>query len=222
MKLLLVEDHARIAAAIQQGLERSGYVVDVAHDGQTGLDLALGESYDLLILDWMLPELSGLEICTQLRKTKTTPILFLTARTGSDSVVTGLDAGADDYLEKPFAFEELLARIKALLRRPAALVPTVVSYKDLAFDEAGKRVTRAGVEVHLSPKELALLRFLLANPGQVFSAQDLVEKVWPFDSEVLPNNAQVYISYLRHKLDKQFPDKPALLHSKRGFGYTLE
>lgn len=222
MKILVVEDEKRIANYLKKGLELSSHVVDVCYDGQSGLDFALAEEYDLLILDWMLPKISGLDMCKQLREDDdSTPILMLTARGEVKDTVTGLDAGADDYLAKPFAFEELLARVNALGRRSTEEVTTTYTLDSLTVDPQKATVSRAGEPVKLSKKEFALLEFLLRNQGQVFSAQQLAERVWSFDSDVTPNAAQVYIGYIRTKIDKDFPDENPLITTVRGFGYKV-
>jgi DNA-binding response OmpR family regulator len=223
MKILLVEDEPHIAQNIKKGLEIKSYVVDVVYEGQKGLDFALAEDYDVIILDWMLPGMSGQKIAKELRKAgNSTPILMLTAKTTINSRVQGLDSGADDYLGKPFAFKELLARIRALSRRGQKPVQTDLLVGDLTLDPTNYQVKRAGQEIHLSKQEFALLEFLMRHPGQVFSKEDLLEKVWSFDSDILPNTVQVYIGYLRNKIDKPFPKLPALIQTVRGFGYKIE
>lgn len=223
MKILLVEDEPHIAQNIKKGLEIKSYVVDVVYEGQKGLDFALAEDYDVIILDWMLPGMSGQKIAKELRKEgSSTPILMLTAKTTIDSRVQGLDSGADDYLGKPFAFKELLARIRALSRRGQKPVQTDLSVGDLTLDPTSYQVKRADQEIHLSKQEFALLEFLMRHPGRVFSKEELLEKVWSFDSDILPNTVQVYIGYLRNKIDKPFPKLPALIQTVRGFGYKIE
>jgi DNA-binding response OmpR family regulator len=223
MKILLVEDEPHIAQNIKKGLEIKSYVVDVVYEGQKGLDFALAEDYDVIILDWMLPGMSGQKIAKELRKAgNSTPILMLTAKTTINSRVQGLDSGADDYLGKPFAFKELLARIRALSRRGQKPVQTDLLVGDLTLEPTNYQVKRAGHEIHLSKQEFALLEFLMRHPGQVFSKEELLEKVWSFDSDILPNTVQVYIGYLRNKIDKPFPKLPALIQTVRGFGYKIE
>jgi DNA-binding response OmpR family regulator len=223
MKILLVEDEPHIAQNIKKGLEIKSYVVDVVYEGQKGLDFALAEDYDVIILDWMLPGMSGQKIAKELRKAgNSTPILMLTAKTTINSRVQGLDSGADDYLGKPFAFKELLARIRALSRRGQKPVQTNLLVGDLTLEPTNYQVKRAGQEIHLSKQEFALLEFLMRHPGQVFSKEELLEKVWSFDSDILPNTVQVYIGYLRNKIDKPFPKLPALIQTVRGFGYKIE
>ncbi|MCA9397797.1 response regulator transcription factor [candidate division WWE3 bacterium] len=223
MRLLIIEDDKHIADNIKKGLELQSHIADVAYDGNDGYDFALVEEYDVIILDRMLPGMDGMVICEQLRKEGiTTPILMLTAKTLIDDRVDGLNAGADDYLGKPFAFKELVARIHALSRRPQPLQKEIVSLSDLKIDLVTQQVSRDGMSIDLSRKEYALLEFLARNAGIVFSSEDLIEKVWSYDADVTPNTAQVYIGYLRNKIDKPFPNKPALIKTIRGFGYKLE
>jgi len=222
MKVLVVEDEHRIAQNIKKGLELKSFVVDLAFDGDTGFDLASSEKYDVIILDRMLPNKTGLEICRQLRSQKNhTPILILTAKNEIGDRVDGLDCGADDYLGKPFAFVELLARLNALSRRPHQSQSTRLKIADLTLDTLSFQVSRAGQPLNLSKKEFALLGFFLRHPNQIFSKDQLVEQVWDYDSEVLSNTAQVYIGYLRQKVDKAFPKSPPLVHTVRGFGYRF-
>lgn len=222
MKVLVVEDEPHISASLKKGLELKSHVVDVANDGEQGLDFALSEQYDVIILDRMLPRLSGEEVCKELRQQKNaTPILMLTAKTQVADRVFGLNLGADDYLPKPFAFAELLARINALARRPNQLRETKLTLESLVLNPQSNQVTRNDQPIVLSKKEYALLEFLLRHPNQVFSAEQLTQQVWDFDSDVTANSAQVYIGYLRSKIETPFPDLPKLLHTVRGFGYKL-
>lgn len=221
MRILVVEDEHKIAQAIKEGLEQEAYAVDVAYDGETGLNAALNDEYDLIVLDVMLPELSGLEVCRRLReKANHTPVLMLTARNQSRDIVQGLDTGADDYLAKPFSFEVLLARIRALLRRPARSLSQVLSSADLTLDPVTKEVKRAGRPISLSAKEYALLEYLLRNENKVLSKNNIITHVWNFDADILPNTVEVFIAYLRAKIDKPF-DGPPLIQTIRGFGYRL-
>ncbi|NMC35571.1 response regulator transcription factor [Candidatus Beckwithbacteria bacterium] len=223
MKLLVIEDEQRIATYIKKGLEMKSYVVDVAYDGEEGYDFAIGEAYDLIILDRMLPKMDGLTLCKKLRAEKIhTPVLMLTAKTEVNDRVEGLDAGADDYLGKPFAFVELLARIRALTRRPKKQDAEVLQAQDLTLNTVSYEVKRGEKTIELSKKEFALLEFLLRNKGQVFDKDKLVEQVWSYDSDVLANTAQVYIGYLRDKIDKAFPQKPEIIKTVRGFGYKID
>lgn len=222
MKILVVEDEHRIATYIKKGLELKAYVVDVVYDGEAGVDLASDESYNVIILDRMLPKLDGLEVCRKLRAMNNhTPVLLLTAKTLIEDRVEGLDAGADDYLGKPFAFSELLARVKALTRRPQSAQALILKAGSLSMDMTANEVKRAGKTVRFSKKEYALLEFFLRHPNQTLSAEQLTEQVWSYDSEVLPNTAQVYVGYLRKKIDGAFPQEKPLIQTVRGFGYKL-
>lgn len=223
MKLLVVEDEQRIAQAIKTGLEQEHHTVDVVHTGTAGLDFAISEEYDLIILDRMLPEMDGLAVCTALRaQAIQTPILMLTAKSQIQDKVIGLDAGADDYLSKPFAFDELLARIRALARRPQQVTTTTLSVADLELDPKTFQVSRGGIPITLSSKEFALLEYLLRHPGKISTKQHIINQVWEFDTDILPNTVEVYIRNLRKKVDAPFPKKPNLIQTVRGFGYTLK
>lgn len=220
MKLLLVEDEHKIAASIKKGLEQESYTVDVVYDGTSGLDLALSEEYDLIILDRLLPELDGIEICKQLReKGNHTPVLMLTAKGQLQDRLEGFHAGADDYLMKPFAFEELLVRIKALTRRPKRSVSNILMCGDLSLDTDAFEVKRAGQIIQLSSKEFALLDYLLRHQNKTLTKEQIIAHVWNYDADILPNTVEVYMGYLRNKIDKPF--KKRLLHTVRGFGYKL-
>lgn len=222
MRLLVVEDKEKLALALQKGLKQENYAVDVCLDGIEGLNMALSVKYDLLILDRMLPGLSGIEIVKKIRSKKIqTPIIFLTAKDTINDRIEGLDSGADDYLIKPFSFDELLARVRALLRRPQETKSNVLEYKDLTMDVKGFIVNRGTKTINLTNKEFALLEYLMRNPEMPHSKEQIIEHVWSFDSEILPNNVEVFIGYLRNKIDKPFPDKPQLINTKRGFGYML-
>lgn len=222
MRILVVEDEAKLAQSIKKGLQMEAYSVDVANDGDYGYDLAATENYDLIILDIMLPGMDGLKICQKLRTIgKTTPILMLTARSQLSDRVTGLNEGADDYLVKPFAFAELLARIKALLRRPKTLLPKELKAGDLKINLDTFQAERGGKIINLSKKEFSLLTYLAKNQGRVLSKEQIISSVWDFESDILPNTVEVYIGYLKSKIDKPFPKKP-LLKTVRGFGYMLE
>lgn len=222
MKILVIEDEHKIAASIKKGLELKANVVDVAYDGLVGLDFALNETYDVIILDRMLPDLDGVQVCQRLRREGNhTPVLLLTAKTEISDRVDGLDAGADDYLGKPFAFVELLARVKALARRPKQLISTKLTVDNLVLDTKNYEVVRAGEIINLSKKEFALLEFLMKNEGSIFTKEQLTERVWEFESDVMPNTAQVYLAYLRNKIDRAFPTEKQLIQTVRGFGYRL-
>ncbi len=223
MKILIIEDDAKIASNLKKGLEFKNYVVDVAEDGITGLEMALDDYYQVIILDRMLPSLDGLSVCQKLReKQNFTPILMLTAKTMINDKVEGLEAGADDYLAKPFAFAELLARLKALTRRPKINKQEMLKIVDLELNFDTQEVKRAKQKIDLSRKEYLLLEFLMRNPNRFFSADELVEKVWAYEDNVLANTAQVYLGYLRKKIDQAFQHLPALILTKRGFGYALK
>ena len=223
MKILVVEDEQRVAHYIKKGLEMKSYTVDLAYNGVDGYDLATSESYDLIVLDRLLPEMNGLQVCSRLRNNDVhTPILMLTARDEVHERVSGLEAGCDDYLGKPFAFSELLARIKVLTRRPKVLVDEILMVDDLTLNTIFFVVLRVQNIINLSRKEYDLLTFLLRNRGKVFSKDQLIAEVWPYDSEVLSNTAQVYIRYLRDKIDRNFPEKIPLIKTVRGFGYTIQ
>ena len=223
MRLLIVEDEKKLADSLKKGLEQEAFAVDVAYDGEYGFDLASTEDYDLIILDLMLPKLAGMEVCRKLRSEgNQVPVLILTARGAVGDRVTGLNTGADDYLAKPFAFEELLARVKALIRRPKQLLPSVLKTDDLVVDTDSHLVKRSEKELSLSKKEFSLLSYLLKNKGKVVTKGQIISKVWDFDSDVLPNTVEVYIGYLREKIDKPFTGAKSLIKTGRGFGYKIE
>ena len=222
MKLLLIEDEPKIARAIKMGLEQEHSTVEVCHDGPSGLAAALGDDYDAIILDRMLPGgMDGLEICETLReKGVKTPVLMLTAKGQVRDRVNGLNAGADDYLVKPFSFEELLARLRALTRRPHQSNGTTLHVADLSLDTISYDVRRADTPIALSQTEYALLEYLMRNHDRVLSKDNIINNVWDFDADILPNTVEAYIGYLRNKIDKPFKNKP-LIHTVRGFGYKL-
>ncbi len=221
MRILVVEDEHKIAQSIKKGLEQESYAVDLAFDGKTGLDLALSEEFDFIILDRLLPEIDGIEILKKIRQNKIhTPIVMLTAKGQIADKVEALDLGADDYLVKPFAFEELLARIRALKRRPAGDIGSVFQINDLIMDTNSYEVTRSGKKILLSSKEYALLEFLIRHPNKIFTKEQIINHVWSYDSDILPNTVEVYIAYLRNKIDKPFKGKK-LIHTVRGFGYKI-
>lgn len=221
MRILVVEDEHKIARAIKEGLEQESYAVDVAYDGEEGLNTALNDEYDLIVLDVMMPKLSGLEVCQQMRDAGNhTPILMLTAKDQNRDIVQGLNTGADDYLAKPFSFEVLLARIKALLRRPHDKLGEVLKVEGLSLDTMKKEVMRDGKAISLSSKEYALLEFLMRNEDRVLSKNNIITHVWNFDADILPNTVEVFIAYLRAKVDKPFKG-PALIQTVRGFGYRI-
>lgn len=221
MRILVVEDEHKIANAIKAGLEQENYAVDVEYDADGGLGAALHENYDVMVIDRMLPgEIEGLEICRQVRAANIhTPILLLTARDQTRDRVEGLNSGADDYLVKPFSFEELLARLRALMRRPSITSGTVLKVDDLTLDPVKYKVQRGGRQLALSAKEFALLEYMMRNPNRVLTKDNIISHVWDFDADVLPNTVEVYVGYLRSKIDKPF--KKPLLRTRRGFGYIL-
>lgn len=220
MRILVVEDEHKIAGAIKRGLEQERYAVDIAYDADSGLSMALSEDYDILILDRMLPGLiEGVDIAKEVRANNIhTPILFLTAKDTVGDRVAGLNAGADDYLIKPFAFEELIARVHALLRRPHEAMPSILKIDDLEMNISTGIVRRMGKVVQLSAKEYALLEYLLRNQNMVLSKQQIISHVWDYDADILPNTVEVFIGYLRNKLERPFRG-PKLIHTVRGFGY---
>lgn len=223
MKLLVIEDNRTIAQAIQKGFQAHGHAVDVAFDGTTGYDFAMNEVYDVVILDLMLLGKDGIEICKALRaEGKTVPILMLTARGTLDDKVSGLQIGADDYLVKPFEFAELVARVQALGRRQKAYQSEVIEVHGLRVDTTALTVSRFGTPVELSKRELSLLVYLLKNRERVVSKDQILEQVWEFDADVLPNTVEVYIGYLRAKLEKPFAKAEPFLKTVRGFGYTIK
>lgn len=222
MRILVVEDEHRIANSIKKGLELEKYAVDVAYDGEEGFDLASTEVYDLIILDLLLPKMDGLEICKNLRKEDNhVPILMLTAKGQIQDRVKGLDSGADDYLVKPFAFEELLARIRAIKRRPKDSLGNILKIGDLVLDTVTFQVKRAGKDVKLSQKEFALLEFLMRNSNKVLSKDQIIAHVWDYNSDILPNTVEAFIGYLRIKIDRAFPKNKQLINTIRGFGYRI-
>lgn len=222
MRILVVEDEHKIANSIKKGLEQESYAVDVAFTGTEGLDLASTEDYDLIILDILLPGINGVDICKRLRSQQIhAPVLMLTAKGQIGDKVTGLDSGADDYLTKPFAFEELLARIRALIRRPKDSIGTVLSCEDLTLDTTTYQIKRGDSNIQLSSKEYALLEYLLRHKNKVLTKNQIINHIWDYEADVLPNTVEVYIGYLRNKIDKPFPEKPSLIQTIRGFGYKL-
>jgi DNA-binding response OmpR family regulator len=222
MRILIIEDERKIANAIKRGLEQESYAADVAYDADEGLSMALLDEHDLIILDRMLPGLvDGIEICKEVRAENIhVPILMLTAKDKVHDRVTGLNAGADDYLVKPFAFEELLARIRALLRRPQDEIGTLLKLDDLSLDPVAFEVKRGGKYIQLSSKEFALLEYMLRNQNRALTKDNIISHVWDYDADILPNTVEVYMGYLRNKIDRPFSG-PDLIHTVRGFGYKL-
>ena len=222
MRILIVEDDHKIANAVKRGLEQESFAVDVEYDGKSGLGAATTYDYDLIILDRMLPgDIDGLNICKAMRDQKNnTPVLILTAKDKIRDRVEGLNLGADDYLVKPFAFEELLARIRAILRRPKNRLQNILEVGDLTLNTLTFEVKRSGKKISLSSKEFALLDYLMRNPGRILTKDNIISHVWDYDADILPNTVEVFIGYLRNKIDTGF-DK-SLIHTIRGFGYKIE
>jgi DNA-binding response OmpR family regulator len=220
MRILLVEDDAVIASSLSKGLREKAYAVDVATDGDAALSQAAINPYDAIVLDVMLPKRDGFAVCRELRhRGLTTPVLMLTARDAVRDRITGLDTGADDYLTKPFEFGELLARLRALLRRGPALAPAVLRVGDLELDTHAQRATRAGRDVALTTREYALLEFLARNAGRVVGRAEISDHVWDDNYDPVSNLIESYINRLRKKLDA--PGLPPLIHTRRGAGYVL-
>ncbi len=220
MKILVVEDEERVSQFIQKGLREEGHAVDVAFDGEEGGFLAEVNDYDLIILDLMLPKKNGIMVCGEIRERGVaTPVLMLTARDSTDDKVRGLDAGADDYLTKPFAFEELLARVRALLRRRSEAKTPTLKIADLELDPMSRRVTRDGNPIRLTTKEYALLEYMMRNTNKVLSRTLIGEHVWDMNFDPESNVIDVYVSHLRNKVDKGFA--LSLIHTMRGQGYML-
>jgi heavy metal response regulator len=221
MRILLVEDEKKVADFIKRGLKEEGYSVDVAFDGEEGDFQASNNEYDAIILDLMLPKIDGISLCKKLRADKiNAPVLILTARDSVKDKVTGLDSGANDYLTKPFSFDELLARIRALLRKNESAVPARLQIGDLILDLLTHKVSRAGKEIILTNKEYALLEYLMRNPGSIVSRTMISEHVWDIDFDTFTNVIDVYVNYLRNKIDKGAKKK--LIHTIRGRGYTIK
>ena len=222
MRILIVEDEHKIARALAKALEQENHAVDVAYDGDEGYAMATTEPYDVAIIDRMVPgAYDGIGIVKAMRSTKVhTPVLFLSALDSVKDRTTGLDAGADDYLVKPFALEELLARVRALLRRPTEQQSDILAAGDLTMDTITYTVQRAGKTIQLTSKEYALLEYLLRNQNRPISKDVIISHVWDYDADVLPNTVEVYVKYLRGKIDVPF--KKPLIHTVRGFGYKLE
>ncbi|HET7059695.1 MAG TPA: response regulator transcription factor [Candidatus Saccharimonadales bacterium] len=223
MRILVIEDEPKIAQAVKQGLELKGFAVDIVHDADTGLSYGTDPSYDVIVLDRMLPGgMDGTELCRRLRAEGiNTPVIMLTARGTIGDRVEGLDSGADDYLVKPFSFDELIARVRALLRRPPNQVGTELQVGDLRLNTNNYEVKRDTKLVKLSHKEFALLEYLMHHPGQVITKDMIISHVWDEDADILPNTVEVYIGYLRNKIDRPFDGHPPLLQTLRGFGYKL-
>jgi two-component system copper resistance phosphate regulon response regulator CusR len=221
MRVLVIEDETKVGSFIKRALEEESYAVDLCEDGAQGLDMALSGSYDLIMIDLMLPSLPGLEVLTRLRKEKIqTPVLILTAQSKVDQRVKGLDAGADDYLTKPFAIDELLARVRALLRRGPAESAGVLQIDDLMLNPATREVTRGGQRIDLTVKEYALLEYFMRHAGRVLTRPMISDHVWNQDFDTFTNVIDVYVNYLRNKIDRGRAKK--LIHTIRGSGYMLK
>ena len=223
MKILIIEDEHKIARLIKEGLEEQTFAIDICHDGDEGLGAARHGDYDLIILDRMLPGgLDGTDICKTLRSEgNSTPILMLTAKDQIQDRIAGLNSGADDYLVKPFSFEELLARIRAVLRRPHQAMDDVLSAEDLTMNVTLKEVRRDGKPIQLSPKEFAILEYLLRNKGKVLSKSVIMNHVWDFDADILPSTVEVFMVYLRAKIEKPFAG-PKIIKTIHGYGYKID
>ncbi len=220
MRILIVEDEVKIANAMKRALELQKYAVDVAYDGNAGSDLAIGEKFDLIILDLMLPGIDGVTLCKKIRDEGIhTPVLMLTARGQIADKVIGLDVGADDYMVKPFSFEELFARIRALVRRPVTVQDPVLKINDLTLDPTAFKVKRDGKTMNLSTKEYALLEYLMRNKNIVLTREQIVAHVWNYDADILPSTVEVHMKHLRDKIDTPFPQQ--LIRTIRGRGYTI-
>lgn len=221
MRILVVEDEAKVASFVQKGLEEEGYAVDVAPDGDTGLAMGLDRVHDLILLDVHLPGRNGFSVLRELRdKQVTTPVLLLTVRATIEDKVLGLDSGADDYLTKPFAFQELLARVRALLRRKGDDRSAVLQVADLTLDPARREAFRGPDRIELTSKEFALLDYFMRNPGRVLTRTQIAEHVWDYDFDSMTNVIDVYVNYLRKKIDRG--RDPKLIHTVRGAGYVMK
>lgn len=222
MRILVIEDEHKIARALKKALEQEKYAVDVCYDGDSGYSMATTEPYDAAIIDRMVPgSFDGVGVVKAMREEGVhTPVLFLSALGNAKDKAAGLDAGADDYLAKPFALEELLARLRALLRRPSEQQSTVLTIGDLTLDTVTYEVKRDGKHIPLTSKEFSLLEFMLRNPGRPLSKDVIISHVWDYDADILPNTVEVYVKYLRNKIDAPF--STPLIKTVRGFGYKLE
>jgi two-component system OmpR family response regulator len=221
MRLLIVEDEPKMARVLRRGLEEEGYAIDMSADGVDALHMATENEYDAVILDVMLPELDGVEVCRQMRERgRWAPVLMLTAKDAVTDRVRGLDSGADDYLTKPFSFDELLARLRSLVRRGVRERPVVIRVGPLTMDPARRRVRHSGTDVQLSAKEYALLEYFMRHPGEVLSRTRILEHVWDYNYDGGSNVVDVYVRYLRKKIDEPFGT--SLLRTIRGAGYVLD
>ncbi len=223
MRVLVIEDEDRIAGAIKSALEQHNFAVDLVHDSDSGLSAAVDPDYDLIILDLMMPgSIEGIELCRKVREYGVhTPVLMLTAKGEIDDKITGLESGADDYLTKPFSMKELIVRVQVLLRRNPKTIGPDIKLDDLEVNVESFAVRRSGKEIKLSAREIKLLVYLLHNKGQTLSKNKIISHVWDGDSLIMPNTVEVYIGYLRKKIDKSFPGRPPLIHTVHGFGYRI-
>ena len=221
MRVLIIEDEHKIANALKRVFQQEHYAVDVCYDGEEGLAMGTNQPYDIMIIDLGLPKKDGLQVIKELRQQGVhTPVIVLTAKGSTSEKVAGLDAGADDYILKPFAMDEVLARVRALLRRPADQQTTVLEAEDLTLNTTTYEVKRGGKVIPLTSKEFSLLEYLLRNKGRPLSKDEIIGHVWDYDADVLPNTVEVYIRYLRQNIDDPF-DKP-IIHTARGFGYSVK
>ena len=221
MKILVIEDEKKVANFIKKGMEEAGYAVDLAKDGEEGIYMAESEDYDMIVLDLMLPRKDGITVLKELRQMKVrVPVLVLSAKDSVDDKILGLDSGADDYLTKPFAFSELLARVRALLRRGESIAPVKLQVADLVLDTVTREVVRAGKEIKLTNREYALLEYFMMNEGKPLSRTQLSEHVWDYTFDTFSNVIDVYINYLRNKVDRGFDAK--LINTVRGVGYIMK
>lgn len=216
MKVLVVEDEHLIAQSLKKGLEQEKYTVDIAYTGTNGYDLASTQDYDVILLDLMLPGIDGLTICKKLRENRNhTPVLMLTAKTQIEDKITGFNSGADDYLGKPFSFEELLARIRALTRRPKDIATHIITVKNLSLDTNSFKVILNKKEIKLSSREFTLLEYLMRNAGIIQTKEKIISRLWNYDNDILPNTVEVYIRNLRQKIGRSY------IETLRGFGYKF-
>ena len=221
MRILVVEDEKKVSSFIKRGLEEEKYTVDTAGDGEEGLKLALGKPYDLIVLDWMLPRKDGLAVVREMREQKTmTPVLMLTAKDSLEDIIAGLDSGSDDYLTKPFAFAELLARVRALLRRSEMDKGAELRFGDLRLDPVSHKVWRKEKEIDLTAKEYGLLEYFMRNANQVLTRTMIADHVWDYTFDTFTNIIDVYVNYLRKKIDRDADKK--LIHTVRGVGYIFK
>lgn len=222
MRILVVEDEHRIANSIKKGLEQEHFVVDVTYTGDDGFDLASTEEYDLIILDRMLPGMDGVEISKKLRKKNIhTPILMLTAKGQIYDKIDGLNSGADDYVTKPFSFEELVARVRAITRRPKNVLNNILTVSSLSLNKEVFEVKRDNILIRLTSKEFALLEYLMHHSDKIVTKEQIINNVWNYDANILPNTVEVYIRNLRNKIDHPFKKNKPLIHTVRGFGYKI-